>query len=345
MLSLGKYPDVPLTTARERLAVMRRMVAQGVDPSEQRKAEKAAQADTLEAITREFFELNAPTLAANTLERDKQAIARLLQYLGRRPISSISPADLLDALKRINDKSHSRLRAQQIFGRIARYAVATRRAERDVSVDVKGSLPAPEEESFPAVVKPPQVAALLRAVWGYQGNLPTAAALKLLAYLFTRPGEMRSARWSEFEDLAGDEPLWRIPDEHTKLRREHLVPLPHQSVRILREELHPLTGHGELVFPGLIPGRPISDATMGAALRRLGYSGDEMVPHGFRSIAGTLLNERGESPDLIELQLAHIDGTVRAIYNRALRLEERRAMLQRWADYLDRLRTKPAENQ
>jgi integrase len=339
MISLGIYPDVPLATARKRLDEARRLVADDIDPSAKRKAEKLARADTLRAISEEYFAQHADRLSTDTLVRDRQAFGKLLPSLGSRPITDIRAPDLLTALRRIQPSGlYSTHRAKQIYGRIARYAIATGRAERDVAADLKGALPAPVETSFAAIIEPGRVGELLRAIQGYDGQAVTVAALKLLPYVFCRPGELRGMLWAELEDLDGKEPLWRIPKERMKMDREHLVPLSRQAVAILHW-LRPLTGEGALVFPSLRSAtRPISDNTLNAALRRLGYNGDEQTSHGFRSIASTLLNERGFAPDLIELQLAHRDSSVRAIYNRSVRLQERRQMMQAWADYLDGLK-------
>jgi integrase len=229
------------------------------------------------------------------------------------------------ALRRIQDRGlYSTHRAKQIYSRIARYAIATGRAERDVAADLKGALASPTPESFAAIIEPARVRELLRAIDGYRGQPVTAAALKLLPYVIARPGELSGMPWTELEEADGKHPLWRIPKERMKMDRGGLVPLSRQAVAILRD-LQPLTGDGALVFPGLRTiNRPISDNTLNAALRRLGYAGSEQTPHGFRSIASTLFNEQGFVPDLIELQLAHRGSSVRAIYNRSVRLEERR---------------------
>jgi len=199
-----------------------------------------------------------------------------------------------------------------------------------------------QSEKYATLTKPEEIGELMRAIDGYTGDPSTMAALRILPLVFTRPGELRNARWHEF-DLDGREPLWRIPGERMKMRRkspgEHLVPLSTQATALLKK-LRTITFNDPtgLLFPGLVPGKPISDATLGQALRRLGYGPDRIVPHGFRAMASTQLNERGFPPDVIELQLAHRDSSVRAVYNRSTRLPERRAMMQAWADYLDTLK-------
>jgi len=224
----------------------------------------------------------------------------------------------------------------QNCGQVFRYGVATGRAERDPTGDLRGALP-PVKESHHASIKDPQaIGALLRAIDGYQGSLVTKCALRLAPLLFVRPGELRKAEWTEF-NLDGAE--WRIPAERMKMREQHIVPLSSQAVAILRE-LHALTGSRRYVFPGArTNGRPMSENTVNAGLRRLGYAKDEMTGHGFRSIASTLLNEQGWHRDAIERQLAHAErNNVRAAYNFAEHLPERRKMMQAWADYLDSLK-------
>ena len=219
-----------------------------------------------------------------------------------------------------------------------RYAIATGRAKRDVSADLRGALTPPANNNLAAITEPAKVGELLRAIDCYGGHDYTALALKLLPLVFTRPGELRAARWIE---INFQEAEWRIPAERMKKRREHIVPLSRQALAVLRE-LHPLTGNRVFLFPSLLAPneRPMSNNTMNTALRRMGYSREEMTSHGFRSVASTLLNEQGFSPDVIELQLAHAErNQVRAVYNRSLRLAERRKMMQVWADYLDGLRS------
>ncbi len=262
----------------------------------------------------------------------------LLRDLGTKPIATITAAQLLAVLRKIEAAGNHETahRAKQRFGEVARYAIATGRAERDVSADLRGALAPVVTTSHASITDPARVGELLRAIDGYVGQPATAAALKLAPLVFVRPGELRAADWSEF-DL--DSAEWRIPAARMKVKEQHLVPLADQAVAIIAE-LHAITGPKGLLFPSLrSPLRPISNNTLNAALRRLGYSGEEMVAHGFRSMASTLLNEQGFPPDIIELQLAHVErNKVRAAYNRAQRLAERRKMMQAWADYLDGLR-------
>lgn len=340
LLSLGAYPDVSLKAARQRRDDARRVLADGIDPSEERRAKRAAQADTFKLIAEEWF-AKQKHVSANTVRRNRERLEKyVFPSLGNRPINNITAKDLLMALRRIEAQGihETAHRTRAICGRILRYAVATGKAERDVSADLKGALTPVTTTNHAAIIDPVRVGELLRAIDGYVGQPEVMAALKLAPLVFVRPGELRGAQWAEF-DLEGKEPTWRIPGERMKMGEQHVVPLAVQAVAILKE-LQPLTGDGTYCFPGLrSKDRPISDNTLNAALRRLGYSGEEHTGHGFRSTASTLLNEQGWPPDVIELQLAHAErNEVRAAYNKAKRLDERRKMMQSWADYLDGLK-------
>ena len=339
LLSLGAYPDVPLKRAREKREDARKLVADGIDPSAKRQAERATQVETFEAIAKEWLELQRKSLAAETMEiLGARLKSFLYPYVGSRPIASITAQELLAALRRIEarGKHETAHRVRSLAGRVFRYAVATGRAQHDVAADLKNALAPVKSRNFASVTEPARVGELLRAIDGYSGQPIPALALKLAPLVFVRPGELRGAEWCEF-DLEGAE--WRIPAARLKMREQHIVPLSRQAVAILRE-LQILTGSGRYVFPSLLSAdRPMSDNTINAALRRLGYGSDEQTGHGFRSMASTLLNEQGFSPDVIELQLAHQErNKVRAAYNRATRLAERRQMMQVWADYLEGLR-------
>jgi integrase len=341
LLSLGTYPDVSLKRAREKRDDARRLVADGIDPSEQRQQEKAARADTFEIIAEEWFGKQTEALAASTRQRDHSRLKTFIYpHIGSRPVATLKAADLLNCLRRMETKGihESAHRARSLCGRILRYAVATGRATRDVSGDLKGALTPAVTKNYASITDPKRIGDLLKAIDGYDGQPTTAMALRLAPLTFVRPGELRGAEWSEF-NLDGKEPEWRIPAERMKMGELHLVPLSRQAVAVLRE-LKEITGDGKYLFPSLrSAARPISDNTVNAALRRLGYSKDEMTGHGFRAMASTCLNEQGWHPDLIELQLAHAErNKVRAAYNRAERLTERRKMMQAWADYLDGLK-------
>ena len=340
MISLGVYPHVKLKEARAKRDEARKAVVAKIDPSAQRKAVAVATADTFEAVAREFLETKRNTLEPSTWKRDADQLTQMVYpYLGNKPIASIEAPDLLDVLRKIEAKGNhdTAHRARALCGRVFRFAIATGRAKHDISADLKGALVPKVTKNLAAITDPVKVGQLLRAIDGFDGQPATVAALKLAPYVFLRPGELRAAEWPEFDLDKGE---WRVPAERMKMREMHIVPLAIQAVEILRD-LKPLTGKGKLVFPAIGNGeRPISENTINGALRRLGYTSEEMTGHGFRAMASTLLNEQGVNPDLIELQLAHKErNKVRAAYNRAQRLAERRSMMQAWADYLDELRS------
>ena len=339
LISLGAYPDVTLKRAREKRDAARRLITDGIDPSAQRKAERAALAQSFEGVAKEWLELQTKSLAPETISiLSARLDSGLYPYIGSRPISAITAQELLGALRRIEARGRHETahRVRALAGRVFRYAVATGRAHHDVAADLKGALAPVKSKHFASVTDPARVGELMRAIHGYSGHPVTALALKLAPLVFVRPGELRAAEWSEF-DLENAE--WRIPGERMKMGEPHLVPLSRQALAILRE-LQPLARGGKYLFPSLrTRDRPMSDNTINAALRRMGYTSEEQTGHGFRSMASTLLNEQGYPPDVIELQLAHTErNKVRAAYNKAQRLPERRKMMQAWADYLDGLR-------
>ena len=337
MLSLGAYPDVSLKGARERCDDTRKLIANGVDPSDQRKAERAGLENTFQAIAQEW--LAKQKFAGATLEKAEWTFNDLIfPHLGTKPVASITAPDVLQALRPLETrgKHETAHRTKQRISQVLRYAVATGRAVHDVTASLRGALAPIVVTNRAALTDPKAVGGLLRAIDGYVGQPSTEYALKIAPYVFSRPIELRAAEWAEF-DLDASE--WRIPASRMKMGELHTVPLATQVITLLRR-LHEFTGSGRYLFPGLrTADRPISENTIGAALRRLGYSKDDMTVHGFRALASTLLNEQSFPPDVIELQLAHAErNQVRAAYNRAQRLDERRKMMQAWADYLDGLR-------
>lgn len=341
LLSLGAFPDVSLQVARDRLMELRRQLAGKVDPSAARKAERVADANSFEAVALEYLERQRAKLTPSSFAKARWLLVDLLcSSIGAQPVASIEAPDLLAALRRIEARGRHETahRAKQAAGQVFRYAIATGRARRDPSADLRGALAPVVTRHRAAITDPTKIGELLRALQGYSGQPTTATALRLAPLLFVRPGELRHARWEEFT-LGGNAPEWRIPAARMKMREAHVVPLSRQAVELL-EGLRQITGPGGLLFPSLITGaRPISENTLNAALRRLGYGQTEMTAHGFRAMASTCLNEQGFAPDVIELQLAHRErNKVRAAYNRASRMAERRAMMQAWADYLDCLR-------
>ena len=341
LLSLGVYPDVSLKQARQRRDDARRLVADGIDPSAERKAAKAAGADSFEAVGREWHEKHSRKWATSHAEKVLTRMERdLFPWIGNRSVSEIKPMEILAALRRIESRGalETAHRARQYCSQVMRYAVATGRAERDSAADLKGALPPVQDDNHRAAITDPKaVGDLLRAMDGYEGYFVTKCALRLAPLVFVRPGELRHAEWSEI-DL--DHAEWNIPASKMKMKEPHLVPLPRQAVEILRE-LQPLTGHGRFVFPGArTNGRPMSENAVLAALRRMGYVKGEMTGHGFRAMARTILDEvLGVRPDLIEHQLAHaVRDPLGRAYNRTKHLPERRKMMQQWADYLDGLK-------
>lgn len=344
LLALGTYPEVSLKDARERRDEARRQVAQGVDPSLAKKSAKLARAGgtSFEAIAREwqakFIDKWTPKHGATILARLEQNV---FPWLGSRLISDITPPDLLAILRKMENRGavETAHRVRSSCSQIFRYAIATGRLERDPSADLKGAIPPASKQHFPTLTDPAAIGELLRAIDGYEGSMVVRIALQLIPMVFVRPGELRHAEWSEV-DLNKAE--WRIPAHKMKMRVPHIVPLSTQAVALLTE-LQGLTGHGaaaKYIFPSnRTLARPMSDNALISALRRMGYSNEVIVPHGFRAMASTLLNEQGWNRDAIERQLAHGErNKVRATYNHAEYLPVRREMMQAWADYLDTLR-------
>lgn len=342
-LSLGVFPDVGLAEARERRDTARKQIASGIDPSMHRRLTRAMQiersANTFEAVGREWYAKFSPKWARGHGDKIIRRLERdIFPWIGARPVAEISAPELLTVLRRIEARGaiETAHRAKQNCGQVFRYAIATGRAERDPAADLKGALPPAAKSHLAGISDPKLVGELLRAIDGYRGAFITRCALQLAPLVFVRPGELRKAEWAEINLKTAE---WRIPAARMKSRAPHIVPLSRQAVAILRE-ISPLTGRGRYVFPGLRSHeRPMSENTVNAALRRLGYGREEMTGHGFRSMASTLLNEHGWHRDAIERQLAHGErDAVRAAYNYAEHLPERRKMMQAWADYLDRLR-------
>lgn len=345
-LALGVYPTVGLADARQRREDARRLLANGADPMDVRKQAKheaaaadRAEGETFEAIAREW--MARQDVAEVTANKTRWLMeSYLFPEIGALPIVDITPRVLLDALRKIEATGllETARRAKMKAGQVMRYALLEGKTDTDPTGALKGALKAPTQKHHAALTDPKLIGGLLRAIDGYTGRFVTLKALQMAPLVFVRPGELRAAEWLEF-DL--DDGVWRIPAERMKMKAAHLVPLSTQTVEILRE-LQPLTGGCRYLFPGLrTASRPMSENTVNAALRALGYSGDEMTGHGFRSMAATRLNEMGWKPDAIERQLAHAEtNKVREAYTHAAQyLEERTRMMQAWADYLDGLRS------
>ena len=342
-ISLGVYPDVGLAEARDKREQARKLVAAGIDPAEHRRAVQVAfkesTENTFEAIAREWFGMFSKQWVPGHADKMIRRLElNVFPWIGARTIKAITAPELLAVLRRMesrgaNETAH---RALQVCGRVFRFAVATGRAERDPSRDLSGALAPTKEKHLASITDPQEVGALLRAIDAYEGSWITRCALRLAPLVFVRPGELRAAEWSEFDFQKSE---WRIPATRMKMRVQHVVPLSTQAIAIL-QDLQPLTGRFAFAFPGVRSRfRPMSENTITAALRRMGYSGEDMTGHGFRSMASTLLNEQGWNRDAIERQLAHGErDAVRAAYNYAQHLPERRRMMQAWADFLDQLK-------
>jgi len=343
-LALGTYPEVSLLKARQRRDKARELLADGVDPSAEKKATKqagiAAAANTFEVVAREWLDKTKNDRMASThgkvttwLEKD------VFPFIGKMPISTLGPRDVLGALRHMEGRGalDSVQRVKQICGQVFRYAVASGSAERDVTQDLKGALAKHAAENFAAITEPKQAGELMRSIFDYTGHPYTVAALKLSPLVFVRPGELRTAEWAEIDLDAAE---WRIPGSKMKMKVDHLVPLSTQAVDVLRG-MHALTGHGKFVFPSLLTGeRSMSENTVNTALRRMGYSAEVHTAHGFRAMARTIMDEvLDQRVDLIEHQLAHkVKDANGNAYNRTAHLPARRVMMQTWADYLDKLR-------
>ncbi|MYN47444.1 integrase arm-type DNA-binding domain-containing protein [Pseudoduganella sp. FT93W] len=342
--ALGKYPEVSLAKARQRRLEMRELLAEGIDPSadkrEKMRDSKEKERQTFNAIAREWLEKTKAQRAETTQIKVNDWLTRnLFPYIGTMPISQIKPRDVLLALERMEARGaiESAHRVKQLCGQVFRYAVAVGLAERDVTADLRGALAAIPRTHYAAITEPIEVAKLLRAIHGYKGHPYATAALKLSPLFFVRPGELRSAEWQEIDFAASE---WRIPGSKMKMKNDHVVPLATQAIAILKS-LHAMTGHGKYVFPSIrTEDRCMSENTVNACLRSMGFGKEVMTAHGFRAMARTILDEvLEERVDLIEHQLAHAvkDANGRA-YNRTAHLPARRTMMQRWADYLDSLR-------
>jgi integrase len=347
LLAIGTYPEIGLGEARRRREEARELIALGKDPSREKQKEKVRAriqaADTFKAICDEYCEKRkrdgAKGWAPATAIRSEYLLSLVCGSIGKLPIGEIKPADVLTAIRRIEGKGklESARRSLQLAGAVFRYAVATARLASDPTRDLRGALTAPTVTHYGAITEAKKVGELLRAIDDYDGSGITKLALQIAPHVFVRPGELRHAEWSEI-DLDGA--LWTIPADKTKMRKAHHVPLSHQAVALFREACE-ASGPTGYVFPSIrTRTRPMSENTVNAGLRRLGYSSDEMTAHGFRAMASTLLNESGKwNPDAIERALAHGDtDKVRAAYHRGAHWKERVNMAQWWSDYLDQLR-------
>lgn len=341
-LAIGTYPDISLSEARDKAHEARKMLANFIDPSiekqHKKRALKLAATNTFETIAREWYQKHLSQWVESHGERILNRLEKdVFPYVGKRPITELSAPDILTVLQRVENRGaiETAHRIHQNFGQIFRYAIATGYTESDPCPHLKGALKPVKQNHYASIRDPKKIGELLRAINSYEGFCVTKCALRLAPLVFVRPGELRTAEWKEFDFEAAE---WRIPASKMKMREQHIVPLARQSIVILKE-LHMLTKKSIYVFPSIrSANRPMSENTITGALRRLGYTSEEMTGHGFRSIASTILNEQGWKPDAIERQLAHAErNNIRAAYSHAEYLPERREMMQAWADSLELL--------
>ncbi|MDO9161163.1 MAG: integrase arm-type DNA-binding domain-containing protein [Methylococcaceae bacterium] len=341
-LSMGTYPDTTLKQAREKRDAARKQIADGIDPGLTRKIEKAGSIEnTLAAVSLEFIEAKRNKWSASHAAHVQQCFERdVFPWIGNRPLKDLSAVEVLITLRRIVDRGslETAARTKQFIGQAIRYGIATGRAERDVTADLRGALPSPNKGHFPAITEAKPLAQLLRDIDAYTGNFVVRTALQLQPLIFARPANLAAAEWSEFDLDAAE---WRIAADKMKMKEVHIVPLSKQAIALLRD-IYPLTGSSRYVFAsnqGKAGNEPhISRESIGAAIRRMGYQGQHTA-HGFRTTASTMLHEQGFHSDMIERQLSHGErNRVKAAYNRAQHLPERVKMLQAWADYLDGLK-------
>ncbi len=343
-LTFGQWPAVGLADARKRCDAAREVLARGEDPSElaklRRIAASVASANSFEAVADEYLaKIEKEGRSPVTMKKKRWLIGFIDKSIGKRPISAISAPELLLTLRKMEKKGkyETARRLRSTCSQIFRYAIATGRAERDVTVDLRGALIVPKAVHRPAITDSSEVGGLLRSIASFDGHSTTRVALRLIPHVFVRPGELRHAEWSEF-DL--ESKVWTIPAEKTKMRRPHMIPLSQQALEIIATIEHD-AAYSRYLFPSLRSvQRPMSENTVNAALRRMGYAQEEMTGHGFRAMAATLLNEMGLwNPDAIERQLAHQDSNaVRRAYARGEFWDELIRMMQHWSDYLDQLR-------
>jgi len=344
-LSIGVYPSVSLREARNKRESAKKLLEQNTDPSQKkqadkRKAKSESQAASFESVAREWMAKKATTWVETTIVNNQAKLDRhIFPWIGSLPISDIEAPDVLSVIQRVERRGtiETAHRLRMLCSQIFRYGVATGRIKSDPTRDLQGALTPVVYKHRATITEPKKVGELLRAIQAFEGTLVVQCALRITPYVFVRPGELRHAEWSEIDFDAAE---WRIPAHKMKMRVVHIVPLSKQVVAILKD-LQPLTGRGKYVFPSIRnPSRPMSENTVNAALRRLGYDKSEICAHGFRAMASTLLHEQGWNSDVIERQLAHKEGNaIKGAYNHARHLPERVKMMQHWADYLDGLRT------
>lgn len=342
LLSFGAFPTISLKDARSLKDDAKKLLADAIDPAAFKKKTKQNKLtdskNSFEIVVHEWVDKNRNKWVASNTQHVTARFERFVfPTLGKKSISDVTAPDLLDVIKRI-EKSGTIYTAHKVLqncGQVFRYAMATARTTSDPTTALKGALPPVQQKHHASITNPKKIGALLRAINGYEGNFITQCALKLAPLVFVRPGELRHAEWQEVDIEKAE---WRIPAEKMKMKAVHIVPLSKQAIAIL-EDIHTVTGHAKYIFPSVrTNSRPMSENTINAGLRRLGYTKEEMTGHGFRSMASTLLNEQGWHWDAIERQLAHAErNSIRAAYNYAEHLPERVKMMQHYADYLNGL--------
>ncbi|MCX7084822.1 MAG: integrase arm-type DNA-binding domain-containing protein [Methylococcales bacterium] len=340
-LALGVYPETTLKQAREKRDHARKQIADGIDPAISRKIEKAGSSEnTFKAVAEDFLITKQSQWSVTHHRHIKECYERdVYPWIGNRPLRELSAVEVLVTLRRIVDRGaiETAARTKQFIGQAIRYGIATGRAERDVTQDLRGALPSPAKGHYPAITEPKPLGQLLRDIDAYQGNFVVRTALQLQPLIFARPANLAMAEWSEFDLEAAE---WRIAADKMKMDNAHIVPLSTQAIALLKD-IYPLTGSQRYVFASYQSktGKAhISRESIGAAIRRMGYQGQHTA-HGFRTTASTLLHEQGYHSDMIERQLSHGEqNKVKAAYNRAQHLPERRKMMQSWSDYLDSLK-------
>lgn len=343
-LAIGVYPQVRLKEARDKREIARKLLEQNIDPSQSKQANKRkaiaeSRAATFEGVAREWMAKKSTQWVKTTILNTQAKLDRhLFPWIGSLPIADIEAPNVLAVIQRVEKRGtiETAHRLKLICSQVFRYGIATGRIKYDPTVGLHGALIPLTVKHRATITEPKKVGELMRAIEAFEGTLVVQCALKITPYVFLRPGELRHAEWSEIDFDAAE---WRIPAEKMKMRAVHIVPLSEQVLEIL-EELQPLTGRGKHVFPSIRnPSRPMSENTVNATLRRLGYASDEICAHGFRAMASTLLHEQGWNSDVIERQLAHKEGNaIKGAYNHARHLPERKEMMQAWANYLDALR-------
>lgn len=344
-LAIGIYPQVTLKEARAKRDAAKKLLEANIDPSQRKQAEKRKeqalkQTSTFEGVASEWIAKKSTIWVKTTITHTQAKLDRhILPWIGSLPVADIEAPDVLSVILRAEKRGtiETAHRLKMICSQVFRYAVATGKIKSDPTRDLQGAIAPIVNQHRATIIEPKKVGALLRAIQEFDGTFVVQCALRITPYVFVRPGELRHAEWSEINLDMGE---WRIPAEKMKMRITHIVPLAKQALDILRE-LQPLTGGSKYVFPSIRnPARPMSENTVNAALRRLGFGKDEICAHGFRAMASTLLHEQGWKSDIIERQLAHKEGNaIKGAYNHARHLPERIKLMQHWADYLDALRT------